>query len=146
MLHNRYTFDREVIGYMGQIDNRIGKRIRELRMKEGYTLRELGERLNFDYSYLSRVENGRKIPSIELLQQMADFFGVDISYFFMKDEELELFEEDEKELLFDKELDLEELKERFNLTVDGVPATDEEIEEAIKYIKALRIMKKTPSI
>jgi len=132
----------EVIGF---VDNRIGKRIRELRKKRGYTLRELGEKLNFDFTYLSRVENGRKIPSIELLQQMADFFNVDISYFFMKDEELALFEDDEKELLFDKELDLEELKERFNLTVDGVPATDEEIKEAIKYIKALRIMKNTPS-
>lgn len=127
------------------MDNRIGKRIKELRKKRGYTLRELGEKLNFDYSYLSKVENGRKTPSIELLQQMADFFNVDISYFFMKNKELELFEDDEKELLFDKKLDLKELKERFHLTIDGVPATDEEIEEAVKYIKALRIMKKTPS-
>jgi transcriptional regulator with XRE-family HTH domain len=142
MLSCEYTFYMEVLE---QMDNRIGKRIRELRKKRGYTLRELGEKLNFDHSYLSKVENGRKTPSIELLQQMADFFSVDISYFFMKDEELELFEDDEKELLFDKELDLKELKERFHLTIDGVPATDEEIEEAIKYIKALRIMKKTPS-
>lgn len=127
------------------MDNRIGKRIKELRKKRGYTLRELGEKLNFDYSYLSKVENGSKTPSIELLQQMADFFNVDISYFFMKNKELELFEDDEKELLFDKKLDLKELKERFHLTIDGVPATDEEIEEAVKYIKALRIMKKTPS-
>jgi len=143
MLSYEYTLYMEVFEHM---DNRIGRRIRELRKKRGYTLRELGEKLNFDHSYLSKVENGRKIPSIELLQQMADFFNVDISYFFMKDEELALFEDDEKELLFDKDLDIKELKERFNLTIDGVPATDEEIEEAIKYIKALRIMKKTPSI
>jgi transcriptional regulator with XRE-family HTH domain len=133
------------LGVIGHMDNRIGKRIKELRQKRGYTLRGLGEKLNLDYSYLSKIENGHKVPSIELLEQLADFFKVDISYFFMKEEELELFKETEKDLLFRKELDADDLKEHFDLRIDGVPATDEEIEEAIKYIKALRIMKKTPS-
>jgi transcriptional regulator with XRE-family HTH domain len=66
------------------MNRRIGKRLKDLRLKRGYTVRHLAELLNMNFSYLSRVENEKKIPSLELLEQIAEFFNVDISYFFMK--------------------------------------------------------------
>ncbi|EIT85957.1 DNA-binding protein [Fictibacillus macauensis ZFHKF-1] len=63
---------------------RIGRKVRELRISRGYTLRKVGESVDMDYSYLSKVENGKVNPSLELLQTLADFYNVDISYFFIE--------------------------------------------------------------
>jgi transcriptional regulator with XRE-family HTH domain len=61
----------------------IGKRIRQIRKKHGYTLRTLAKKTNFSQGFLSKVENSRKAPSIGTLMKlaktldvrMADFFG-----------------------------------------------------------------------
>jgi len=61
----------------------IGKRIRQIRKKHGYTLRALANRTNFSQGFLSKVENSKKAPSIGTLMKlaktldvrMADFFG-----------------------------------------------------------------------
>jgi transcriptional regulator with XRE-family HTH domain len=51
------------------------------------------------------------------------------------------FSIDETALLNEKVLTPESLKEKYNLEIDGKPATVEEIEEMIKHIKLFRIMK-----
>lgn len=124
------------------METRIGKHLKELRKKRGLSLRKLGEGLNADYTYLSRIENGIHKPSIDFLEQVAKYFNVDISYFFMSDELLDTFEQNEKELIFERELTPEVLIGKYNFKVDGTVATEEEINEAIKYIKALRMMNK----
>jgi hypothetical protein len=43
------------------------------------------------------------------------------------------------------DLSLESLKGKYNLEIDGKPATNEEIEEMIKHIKLYRIMKQMES-
>lgn len=60
---------------------RVGKNLRGLRTSKGYTLRHVAEHLGIDYSYLSKVEKGQA-ASLDLLQKLADFYKVDISYFF----------------------------------------------------------------
>jgi transcriptional regulator with XRE-family HTH domain len=51
------------------------------------------------------------------------------------------FSIDEASLLNERVLTPESLKEKYNLEIDGKPATNEEIEEMIKYVKVYRIMK-----
>jgi transcriptional regulator with XRE-family HTH domain len=51
------------------------------------------------------------------------------------------FSIDETTLLNERVLTPESLKEKYNLEIDGKPATNEEIEEMIKHIKLFRIMK-----
>lgn len=53
----------------------------------------------------------------------------------------DVFSQNEKDLIKERDLSLESLKGKFNLEIDGKPATDEEIEEMIKHVKLLRIMK-----
>ena len=62
----------------------LGERVKGLRKQNGMTLKELGEALEFNYSNLSKIERGIRKPNIELLEKMAEYFKVDISYFLIK--------------------------------------------------------------
>lgn len=57
----------------------MGQKIRELREKKNLSLREAGEQLDMDYSYLGRVERGF-VPSMKVIRKLAEFYGVDISF------------------------------------------------------------------
>lgn len=54
----------------------FGDRVRELRQKKGWTLRDLGEKVGVGFTYLSRVENERlnygDYPSDALIHRLAD--------------------------------------------------------------------------
>lgn len=60
-------------------DELMGKRIRDLREKKNLSLREAGDRIGLDYSYLGRVERGF-IPSTKVIKNIAEYYQVDISY------------------------------------------------------------------
>ena len=53
----------------------FGKRIFELRMAKGLTIRSLAELLGKSPGYLSRVETKDEIPAAELICQLADALG-----------------------------------------------------------------------
>ena len=57
----------------------FGERIRELRKASGLTQREFAEQLGIDFTYVSKIENGRidVPPSEQLITRMADLLGVD---------------------------------------------------------------------
>lgn len=60
----------------------IGDRIKELRIDRGMTLKELGEAVQFNYSNLSKIERGSRKPAIDFLEDLSNYFDIDISYFF----------------------------------------------------------------
>jgi transcriptional regulator with XRE-family HTH domain len=64
----------------------IGVRIKDLRIQHGMTLKELGEAIDFNYSNLSKVERGIRKPTIEFLEILSNFFKIEISYFFGRNE------------------------------------------------------------
>ncbi|MDF0727779.1 helix-turn-helix transcriptional regulator [Cytobacillus sp. S13-E01] len=60
----------------------IGDRIKELRIEHGMTLKELGEAIQFNYSNLSKIERGSRKPAIDFLENLSNYFDIEISYFF----------------------------------------------------------------
>lgn len=60
--------------------NELGKRIRNLRKEENYTLRKLGEKLNMSFSILAMYERGERTPPIDKLLLLADFFSVSTDF------------------------------------------------------------------
>jgi len=56
--------------------SRIGEKVRFLRKKQGLSTRQLGNKLEVTGSYLNRIENGLKRPSIDLVERMSRYFGV----------------------------------------------------------------------
>lgn len=69
-------------------DNILGLKIKQLRsdysIKIGkkFTQKGLSEELGITRSYLGDIESGRTKPNKELLKKIADFFNVDIEYFY----------------------------------------------------------------
>ena len=58
----------------------IGSRIKSLREAQGISQEKLGEELNLSKTTISHYENETRIPSIETLIDMADYFKVDLNY------------------------------------------------------------------
>ena len=55
----------------------LGARLKEHRLQAGLTLADLAERAGFGKAYLSRIENGKKVPPIGTLARIADVFGIE---------------------------------------------------------------------
>lgn len=58
----------------------IGKRIRELRTKQGLTLRELGSMADLSHGFIADIEKGRKKPSIDAGKALAEALGVSAAW------------------------------------------------------------------
>lgn len=58
----------------------IGNKIRKLRKNNNFTLKELSERSGLSVSFISDIENGRRIPRLENLDKLSKALNVDISY------------------------------------------------------------------
>lgn len=56
----------------------IGKFISEQRKKNNLTQKELADKLNVTSQAISKWENGRGIPDIEMLKSLSEIFNVDI--------------------------------------------------------------------
>lgn len=62
---------------LGQI---IASNLIFLRKNASLTQLEFGERFNYTDKTVSRWESGTVIPSVEVLKQIADFYGVTVDY------------------------------------------------------------------
>jgi transcriptional regulator with XRE-family HTH domain len=60
----------------------IGEKLRQIRLRTGLTLREVGERMNVNHSYISRIENNHEIPNLKTIEKLANIYGVSISELF----------------------------------------------------------------
>jgi len=58
------------------MDNeQFGKILRDERNKRGWTLRDMAQRVNSNFAYLSQIEAGLAKPSEELVERIAEAFG-----------------------------------------------------------------------
>ncbi|HHT7228462.1 TPA: helix-turn-helix domain-containing protein [Bacillus cereus] len=98
-------------------------RIKETRKKFGDTLQSLAQKIDYDYSNLSKVERGVYAPSLELLYKIATTYNINVS-----------------ELLLDPNpngiLNLEESVSV--LAVDGQKLSTEELNFLIQSIRIFR--------
>lgn len=116
----------------------MGESIRSLRKQKKKTLREVAETINVTHSYLSRLERGLKKPSMDMIEKLADYFGVHKSYFFLEDDKIEEMSPGEKILTFEKDLSIENLKEKYNITHKGQSVSDDELKVMITVLESYR--------
>jgi transcriptional regulator with XRE-family HTH domain len=67
----------------------IGERLLAARQSRGMTLRELAARADISASQLSQIENGKAMPSVMSLQNIATALSMPIRYFFPEEEPAE---------------------------------------------------------
>ena len=65
----------------------FGDRLRELRRERGMQQRELGELYNLSSSAIGSYERNLREPTLELLLQLSEYFGVSVDYLLCRTEE-----------------------------------------------------------
>ena len=58
----------------------LGKRIRESRIKKGYTQQDLAGKADIGVVYLSEIERGVKMPSLNIFIKIIDALDVSADY------------------------------------------------------------------
>ena len=65
---------------MKNLNEIVGENLTFLRKKAGYTQLELGEKFNYSDKTVSKWEQGSVLPSVDVLKEIADFYGVSVDY------------------------------------------------------------------
>ena len=60
-------------------------KLRDLRIAENLTLKQVADKLNIRFQSLSLYEKSECEPNFELLCRLADFYGVSIDYILCRD-------------------------------------------------------------
>ena len=108
----------------------FGRKLRFLREQIGLTQEQLANKFNLMKSSISMYENNMRIPNVELIKELANFFNVSIDYLLdnatnnTKDEELK-----EQEALKNA------LKKSGFMNNDE-DLTKEELERVMKFVNA----------
>ena len=95
--------------YFNQVE--FGKRIRDERSKLGLTQEELANDLNISHGHLNKIEKGKEGCSIDLLLELADYFGVSTDF-----------------LLVGKRMDSMELKVRLQGVISNLTGVLKELD------------------
>lgn len=64
-----------------QIKKIVGKKLKEIRLKQDMTIQVLAEKSNVSSNMISRIERGLTIPSVEILMRLASVFDKSINFF-----------------------------------------------------------------
>lgn len=67
---------------MKELAKQLGKRISGVRREKKMTSEKLAYEAGISKGYLSDVENGKKLPSIKVLAELAEVLGVRLRRFF----------------------------------------------------------------
>jgi transcriptional regulator with XRE-family HTH domain len=113
---------------MERLDQEIGEKLKNIRNKKNLSMREVGERIGIDHSYIGKIEKG-KIPSLNTLRKLCEFYGITVSSLFGDEVPVpdELKDIGVEWITFAKEMENKEL------TPDEIKA----VVEAFKAIKKL---------
>ena len=65
-----------------KIQNEIGRRIKHLRQEKGLTQEDLAFEIKISRDHLSNIENGKHPINIKNLYKFAEYFKVEMKYFF----------------------------------------------------------------
>lgn len=63
------------------LDIEIGKKLKTLRDRKGYSTREVAERIGVSNGYITQIEKG-KIPSLTVLNNLCNLYNTDIPTLF----------------------------------------------------------------
>lgn len=113
---------------------KVGKRLRALREEKNITQEELGKILGTSHVTIGRYENGERIPKLDILIDLANYFDVSLDYL--------LFRSDKKEVSSnkDKSNNLTILNTNLPIVEDFNKLNEEGKKEAEKRVKELTSM------
>jgi len=120
----------------------FSKRLKKLRKKNKVTLDELAREIDITKTTISRYENEKRVPKMDTVKKIADYFNVTTDYLIGNTDEKKSADKIKDAIAKDPELvsfwdeiaQREELKLLFKQTKDLEPKT---IKQIIRIIKAI---------
>ncbi len=111
----------------------LGDVLRQLRLRQGRTLREVSAAARVSLGYLSEVERGQKEASSELLASICKALGVPLSHV-LRDvsDQLALAELQQEPVMAGAAPEHERLDGADEISAERIPATPETIENALR--------------
>lgn len=108
------------------IDPEIGNKLKELRNEKNLSMRQVGEELGINYTYISKIEKGY-IPSMKLLKDICNIYDIEIKDLFGESQPVpkELKDIGVEWITFAKDMEEQEI-------------TPEKIKEYIKIIEQFK--------
>ncbi|MCA0150305.1 XRE family transcriptional regulator [Rossellomorea vietnamensis] len=73
-----------------QKNNYCGQKLKTARISNGYTLEELGGKLNISHQSVSKYEMGKAVPDIETQKKIAEILGYSTTFFYGNEENLQI--------------------------------------------------------
>ncbi|MCG8514515.1 MAG: helix-turn-helix domain-containing protein [Halanaerobiales bacterium] len=105
----------------------IGAKIRKLRKKNNFTLKDLSKKTGLSISFISDIENGRRKPRLDNLNKLAEALNLPPDA---------LLSEIKNKIEYNTEV--KELLNRYNVFLDGEIITEEDKESVINFLRMLR--------
>jgi XRE family transcriptional regulator, stress-response regulator len=109
----------------------LGDVLRQLRLRQGRTLREVSAAARVSLGYLSEVERGQKEASSELLASICKALGVPLSHVLRDVSDQLALAELQQQPVMSGAPEHERLDGE-RITADSIPATPETIESALR--------------
>ena len=106
-----------------------------LRLREDLTQKEMADRLGIAKSTVSMYENGNREPDFELLEQIADYFNVDMNFLLGKDKDERYFLDTKTTQIAQEIFDNEELKLLFDAAKDSSPEDLKAVHDMLLALK-----------
>ncbi|WP_258959121.1 helix-turn-helix domain-containing protein [Paenibacillus tyrfis] len=121
--------------------NFVYKRLRELRGKKKWTQKEVAEKLGITESGYGYYEQGRREPSNETLNKLAELFSVSTDYLLGRtDDPQQILSKPTRNFLDVIDLEDEEIMKKIPLSIDGRPLTEDEYRWFIASVRTKRQM------
>lgn len=117
----------------------IGQRIRKIRQMRGFTQKVLAGRLvgRVDYSYIGKIERGEQLPSLKVLERLADALTVPVGYFFSDEAWTDLLPEEIRRMRWDDPR-MFLLRETIQLHPEDIPLVREILRILIRHRHQVR--------
>ena len=110
----------------------LGDVLRQLRLRQGRTLREVSAAARVSLGYLSEVERGQKEASSELLASICKALGVPLSHVLRDVSDQLALAELQQEPVMAGAPEHERLDDAERITAGSIPSTPETIETALR--------------
>ena len=116
----------------------IGKQLKEIRQRKGYTQKEVADFLCISPQSISKWENGEATPSLEFLPKLSELFGCSIDEFFKNPYESDSNSTDiEKMLDFHKIFELKEGDEGYADPIQFAQKSGDWQKSSIRFVNSI---------
>lgn len=122
----------------------FGRNFKNARTRRKLEQKDAAVALGVSPAFLSKVENNKSRPSIDLILKAASLYNVKPGFFFESKDEIDiesLYTEKNNNFIEDMEkLTDTELKEKYKIQLDGKELSARELKGIMAYVRSLRSM------